>query len=97
MCRQVPQTLFAPPLTHPDKIVPTCRPFDIIWQPTTPNTITLVLLRGPANNIIPFSPLVTGTANSGSYRWTPSAALQADTSGTLLVKTPRYTVGVVVA
>lgn len=69
------------PITRPlNEIVPACKPFTITWQPTTPNSVSLVLLRGPSTNVVPLSTLVTGIANSGSFVWTPSASLEADTS-----------------
>jgi hypothetical protein len=67
------------PITAPlSQIVPACKEFTITWQPTTPNSISLVLLRGPAENIKPLSTIVTGITNSGSYKWTPSSGLEAD-------------------
>ncbi|KAH8698138.1 Ser-Thr-rich glycosyl-phosphatidyl-inositol-anchored membrane family-domain-containing protein, partial [Phaeosphaeriaceae sp. PMI808] len=69
------------PISRPlNEIVTACRPFTIAWQPTTSNTISLVLLLGPANNVRPISTIITGIANSGSYVWTPSGALEADTT-----------------
>ena len=67
------------PITAPlTQIVPACKEFTITWQPTTPNPVSLVLLRGPAENIKPLSTIVTGITNSGSYKWTPSSGLEAD-------------------
>jgi hypothetical protein len=67
------------PITAPlTQIVPACTEFTITWKPTTPNPISLVLLRGPAENIKPLSTIVTGITNSGSYKWTPSSGLEAD-------------------
>jgi hypothetical protein len=61
--------------------VPACKAFTITWQPTTPNSVSLILLRGPATNVVPLgAPIVTGIANSGSFVWTPSASLEADTT-----------------
>lgn len=69
------------PITAPlTQIVPACKEFTITWQPTTPNPVSLVLLRGPAENIKPLSTIVTGITNSGSYKWTPSSGLEADTT-----------------
>ena len=62
------------------QIVPACKEFTIQWQPTTPNSVSLVLLRGPAENIKPLSTIVTGITNSGSFKWTPSSGLEADTT-----------------
>ncbi|KAH7406564.1 Ser-Thr-rich glycosyl-phosphatidyl-inositol-anchored membrane family-domain-containing protein [Phaeosphaeria sp. MPI-PUGE-AT-0046c] len=67
------------PITAPlTQIVPACKEFTITWQPTTPNPVSLVLLRGPAENIKPLSTIVTGITNSGSFKWTPSSGLEAD-------------------
>jgi hypothetical protein len=69
------------PITRPlTEIVPACKAFTITWQPTTPNSVSLVLLRGPAENIKPLATIVTGISNSGSFQWTPSSALEADTT-----------------
>jgi hypothetical protein len=69
------------PITRPlTEIVPACKEFTISWQPTTPNSVSLVLLRGPAENIKPLSTIVTGITNSGSFKWTPSSGLEADTT-----------------
>jgi hypothetical protein len=69
------------PITRPlTEIVPACKEFTITWQPTTPNSVSLVLLRGPAENIKPLSTIVTGISNSGSFKWTPSSGLEADTT-----------------
>jgi hypothetical protein len=69
------------PITRPlTEIVPACKAFTISWQPTTPNSVSLVLLRGPAENIKPLSTIVTGIQNSGSFVWTPSSGLEADTT-----------------
>jgi hypothetical protein len=56
--------------------VPACEPFTITWQPTTPNTVSVLLLKGPATNVVKFGPsLAEGIANSGSLVWTPTADL----------------------
>jgi len=69
------------PINRPlTEIVPACKEFNILWQPTTPNSVSLVLLRGPAENIKPLATIVTGITNSGSYKWTPSSSLEADTT-----------------
>jgi hypothetical protein len=57
--------------------VPKCEPFTITWQPTTTNTISLLLLKGPSTNVIKHGPsLAEGIANSGSLVWTPSKDLE---------------------
>ncbi|KAL5119426.1 hypothetical protein ACEQ8H_002695 [Pleosporales sp. CAS-2024a] len=69
------------PITRPlNEIVAACVPFTITWQPTTSNSVSLILLRGPSTNIKPLSTLVTGIPNSGSFVWTPSSSLEADTT-----------------
>lgn len=63
------------------EIVPACTAYTIKWTPTTPNTISIVLLRGPSTNVVPHgAPLAEGIANSGSFVWTPASSLEADTS-----------------
>jgi hypothetical protein len=68
------------PLTAPPQIVPACKPFTISWQPTTSNSVSLILLRGPSTNVVPLSTIVTGIVNSGSFVWSPSSSLEADTT-----------------
>lgn len=63
------------------EIVPACKPYTIKWEPTTPNKISILLLRGPSENVKPLgAPLVEGLDNEGSFIWTPSADLEADTT-----------------
>ncbi|KAH9862674.1 hypothetical protein J1614_010767 [Plenodomus biglobosus] len=66
-------------ITRPlNEIVPACKPFTITWQPSTPNTVSVLLLKGPATNVVKFGPsLAEGIANSGSLAWTPAATLEA--------------------
>jgi hypothetical protein len=67
------------PITRPlNEVVPACKAFTITWQPTTPNSVSLVLLRGPSTNVVPLQTIVVGIANSGSYVWTPPSSLEAD-------------------
>jgi hypothetical protein len=68
------------PITRPlIEVVPACKPFQITWEPTTRNTVSLILLRGPSSNVVPLgAPLAVGIPNSGSFSWTPSADLEAD-------------------
>ncbi|KAG9194289.1 hypothetical protein G6011_04324 [Alternaria panax] len=67
------------PITRPlNEVVPTCEQFTITWQPTTPNTVSVLLLKGPATNVVKFGPSIAeGIANSGSISWTPAATLEA--------------------
>ena len=70
------------PITRPlNEVVPACKAFTITWEPTTPNSVSLILLRGPSTNVVPLgAPLAVGIPNSGSFTWTPSSALEADTT-----------------
>jgi hypothetical protein len=71
------------PITRPlNEIVPACKPFSIEWTPTTSNKVSLVLLKGPSNNVVPLNSIVEGIANSGKFTWTPDAALEATTTPT---------------
>ncbi|KAJ4364166.1 hypothetical protein N0V83_009621 [Neocucurbitaria cava] len=67
------------PITRPlNEVVPACEPFTITWQPTTPNTVSVLLLKGPSTNVVKFGPaLAEGIANSGSLAWTPASDLEA--------------------
>jgi hypothetical protein len=67
------------PITRPlNEVVPTCEQFTITWQPTTPNTVSVLLLKGPATNVVKFGPsLAEGLSNSGSLSWTPASTLEA--------------------
>jgi hypothetical protein len=71
-------------ITRPlNEVVPACKPFTITWQPSTPNTVSVLLLKGPSTNVVKFGPsLAEGIANSGSLVWTPSADLEATTGNT---------------
>jgi len=72
------------PITRPlNEIVPACKPFTITWQPTTPNTVSVLLLKGPSTNVVKFGPsLAEGISNSGSLTWTPASDLEATTGPT---------------
>lgn len=47
-------------------------------QPTTPGKVSIVLLRGPAENVIPIDCLADSIANTGTFSWSPSTALTPD-------------------
>lgn len=49
-------------------------------QPTSSGTITLLLLRGPSENVVPLKPIAEGIPNTGSYVWTPDSSLEPDVS-----------------
>lgn len=61
-----------------NQVVPAGVPFTITWTPTTQGTVSIVLLRGPSENVIPIDCLADKIANSGTFSWTPSTALTAD-------------------
>ncbi|KXT08122.1 hypothetical protein AC579_21 [Pseudocercospora musae] len=66
------------PISQPglNSVVPAGKPFTITWEPTTPGTVTLVLLKGPSENAVPQYPIVEKTENDGSYVWTPKDDLE---------------------
>lgn len=74
--------------------VPVGKPFEITWNPTTKGPVTLVLLRGPSNNVKPLYAIAEKIPNNGKYSWTPSTSLENDVThyGILLVddKTRSY-------
>ncbi|KAL4929484.1 GPI anchored serine-threonine rich protein [Aspergillus undulatus] len=61
--------------------------YTITWDPTTSGDVSLVLLRGPSENVQPLYPIAENIGNSGSFDWTPSTDLEPDTThyGLLLV------------
>lgn len=61
--------------------VPVGKPYEITWNPTTEGKISLQLLRGPSNNVVPIATLADSVDNTGSFSWTPSKELESDTSG----------------
>jgi hypothetical protein len=65
------------PISQPglNTIVPVDQSFTITWDPTTEGTVSLVLLKGPAENLIPVWTIAEGIANSGSYTWEPKSDL----------------------
>ncbi len=68
------------PISKPglQEAVPVCKPYQITWDPTTEGTVTIVLLRGPSENIVPLYPIVERVENTGSYSWTPKYDLEDD-------------------
>jgi len=70
--------IFKPALSE---IVPACKAYTITWGADTPNKVSIQLLRGPSENVVPLgAPLVEGIDNTGSFTWTPAADLEADTT-----------------
>ncbi|KAF2729304.1 hypothetical protein EJ04DRAFT_568755 [Polyplosphaeria fusca] len=71
------------PITRPlNEIIPAGKPFQITWTPTTTNTVSILLLKGPSTNVVPIKTLAEGIANSGSLTFTPSTDLEASTDAT---------------
>jgi len=70
------------PIAKPSlgEIVPAGTPYAITWSPTTVGPVTILLLRGPSNNVVPIETLVEGLDNTGTYMWTPSLSLEDDVS-----------------
>jgi len=56
------------------------KPFKITWQPTTKGPISLILLRGPSENIKQVSYIATSQQNTGSYTWNVPATLEPDST-----------------
>ncbi|OAX82462.1 hypothetical protein ACJ72_03194 [Emergomyces africanus] len=77
------------PIASPglNEIVPAGKSYTIKWQPTTDGEVSLILLRGPSNNVKPIGIIADSIKNDGSYEWTPSTDLEGDVShyGILLV------------
>ncbi|GAB7329789.1 hypothetical protein MBLNU13_g01515t1 [Cladosporium sp. NU13] len=67
------------PISQPglNTIVPVGQSFTITWEPTTEGTVSLVLLKGPAENLIPVYAIAEKIENSGSYTWDPKSTLEA--------------------
>lgn len=67
------------PISQPglNTIVPVGESFTITWEPTTEGTVSLVLLKGPAENLIPVYAIAEKVENSGSYTWDPKSTLEA--------------------
>lgn len=58
------------PITRPLlEVVEAGKPFTITWQATSSNTVSLVLLKGPSNNVVPVETIVEGLENKGSYEY----------------------------
>jgi hypothetical protein len=61
--------------------------YTIKWDHDLGNTVSIVLLRGPSNNVVPIETLAESIPNSGEFVWTPSASLTPDVThyGLLIV------------
>ncbi|EKV07542.1 Cell wall beta-glucan synthesis [Penicillium digitatum] len=77
------------PIIYPglNDIVPEGKTYTIKWTPTTTGPVSLVLLRGPSNNVVPLKTLAESIPNSGEFQWTPGSDLVPDVThyGLLLV------------
>ncbi|KAK2813234.1 hypothetical protein FQN50_000912 [Emmonsiellopsis sp. PD_5] len=62
-------------------IVPVGKPYTITWTPTTKGKVSILLLRGPSNNVVPIDTLADSIANAGTFEWTPSTSLEGDKTG----------------
>lgn len=71
------------PIAQPslNEIVPVGEPYSITWEPTCEGTVTILLLKGPTENVIPQFPIVELTPNDGEYTWTPGTDLEAGETG----------------
>lgn len=56
------------------------KPYTIEWKADTPGPISIVLLRGPSNNVKPIDTLAEKINNNGTFEWTPSKDLEPDTT-----------------
>lgn len=83
-CSQAPvgDTPSGNPIAAPglSQIVPAGTPFTITWNPTSPGSVSIVLLRGPSTNVVPLQCLGDNIPNTGKFVWTPSTSLEPDTS-----------------
>jgi hypothetical protein len=68
------------PIGHPglQEAVPAGTDFTVTWTPTTPGTVTILLLRGPAENLAVLGPIAENIPNSGSFKWSVSSQLETD-------------------
>lgn len=57
--------------------------FEIKWEPTSGySTVSILLLKGPSTNVVPFSCIANSIPNSGSYSWSvPSSGIDAQSTG----------------
>ncbi|KAI5290471.1 hypothetical protein KEM54_001445 [Ascosphaera aggregata] len=60
--------------------VPAGVPFHITWKPTTPGSVSILLLRGPSTNVVPIATIADSIPNTGDFVWTPSTDLENDVS-----------------
>jgi hypothetical protein len=56
--------------------VPGCKPYTLKWNPTTKGTVSIEIISGASQGtLVPVGKVATGIPNSGSFVWTPEAAL----------------------
>jgi hypothetical protein len=60
-----------------DTIVPAGKDYKITWDPTTQGTVSLILLKGPAENLQFVEAIAEKIPNSGSYSWNVESSLVA--------------------
>lgn len=59
--------------------VPGCKPYTLKWNPTTKGTVSIEIISGASQGtLVPVGKVATGIANTGSFVWTPEAALGAN-------------------
>ncbi|KAI5301547.1 hypothetical protein KEM55_001660, partial [Ascosphaera atra] len=61
-----------------DQQVEVGKPFEISWNPTTSGNVSIILLRGPSEDVQPIATIADSISNDGSYSWTPSTSLEND-------------------
>jgi len=68
------------PISRPglNELVPVGVPYTITWDPTTEGKVSIILLRGPGENVVPIDTLADGVNNTGTFIWTPSTSLEND-------------------
>ena len=69
--------IFTPGL---NEIVPVGEEYSITWNPTTEGKVSLQLLRGPGDNVVPIGVIAESIDNIGYFLWTPDTNLEPDTS-----------------
>lgn len=58
-----------------NSILPVGKPYTITWTPTTDGTVTLLLLDGPATNLVTVYAIAEEIPNNGSHTWIPATDL----------------------
>lgn len=62
-------------------VLPVGVPYTITWEPTTPGTVTLLLLKGPSENAVAQYAIAEGVNNVGTYVWVPEENLAPGQTG----------------